>query len=175
MSQFDYKQFYERHRPHIHPPGATLFVTFRLADSIPKSTVREYRARKEWLENELDRVERKQTANPSEVKASQRERLLKFHRTWFRKFEDVLHQANHGAMWLGQPEIRQIVVDKLLEDDGEKYRLDAFSIMSNHVHVVFKPHLSEKNLREEKTFARPKFVSEVYFIQIVKTSCTIRI
>jgi hypothetical protein len=46
MHNLDYKPFTERHRPHFHPPGAVLFVTYRLAGSIPKSTVREYKARK---------------------------------------------------------------------------------------------------------------------------------
>ena len=32
--------------------------------------------------------------------------------------------------------------------------------MSNHVHVVFKPNISEKNLREDKTSKHPKFVSD---------------
>lgn len=160
MSQFEYKQFYERNRPHIHPPGAVLFVTFRLADSIPKSTVREYRAKKKWLENELERIGREQKENPSEAARRQSERLLEFQRSWFKKFEDILHQEKHGKMWLGKPEIRQIIFDKLLEDDGKNYRLDAFSIMSNHVHIVFKPNLSEANLREDKTSKRPKFVSE---------------
>ncbi|MCP5098235.1 MAG: hypothetical protein GY943_22020 [Chloroflexi bacterium] len=36
MSQYDYKLEYERNLPHIQPPGAVLFVTFRLAGSIPK-------------------------------------------------------------------------------------------------------------------------------------------
>jgi REP element-mobilizing transposase RayT len=43
------------------------------------------------------------------------------------------------------------VADKVAENlhrlDGEAYRLDAFSVMSNHVHTVFKP-FSETNLRE---------------------------
>lgn len=159
MSQFEYKQFYERNRPHIHPPDATLFVTFRLFDSIPKSTIREYRAKKEWLDSELIRIEREQGVNPSELAAKQQERLLEFRRTWFRKFEDLLDRAKHGAMWLGQTEIRRIVADKLLADDGEKYRLDAFSIMSNHVHVVFKPNISATNIVEDKSGKRPKFVS----------------
>ena len=30
MSQFDYQESYDRNLPHIQPPGATLFVTFRL-------------------------------------------------------------------------------------------------------------------------------------------------
>ncbi len=160
MSHFEYKQFYERNRPHIHPPDATLFVTFRLAGSIPKSTIKEYQARKEWLDKELLRIGREVTTNPSESAEKQQERLVEFHRSWFRKFEDILHDAKDGPMWLGESEIRQIVADKLLEDDGKKYRLDAFSIMSNHVHVVFKPNISETNLIEDKSSKRPKFVSE---------------
>lgn len=62
-------------------------------------------------------------------------------------------------MWLGQPEIRQIVTDKLIEGDNEKYRLDAFSIMSNHVHVVFKPKISERNLSPARINGRTRFVS----------------
>jgi hypothetical protein len=49
MGNLDYKQFTERHRPHIQPPDSILFVTYRLAGSIPKAAVREYKARKEWL------------------------------------------------------------------------------------------------------------------------------
>lgn len=160
MSHFEYKQFYERNRPHIHPPDATLFVTFRLFGSIPKATVREYKAKKEWLEEKIKRIDWKQTENPSETIEKNKQLLPEFHREWFKKFEDILHQAKQGEMWLGNSEIRQIVADKLLEDDGKKYRLDAFSIMSNHVHVVFKPNISEANLVEDKTSTRPKFVSE---------------
>lgn len=144
----------------MHPPGATLFVTFRLAGSIPKAAVREYRAQKAWLEKERERIGREQTENPSESADKQQQRLLEFQRRWFLKFEDILHAAQHGARWLGEDEVRRIVAEKLLEDDGGKYRLDAFSIMSNHVHVVFKPNLSAANLREVNTHGRPKFVSD---------------
>ena len=67
--------------------------------------------------------------------------------------------AKEGPMWLGQPEIRQIVTDKLIEGDNEKYRLDAFSIMSNHVHVVSKPKISERNLSPARINGRTRFVS----------------
>lgn len=35
MGNLEYQVFYRRHLPHIQPPGATLFITFRLANSIP--------------------------------------------------------------------------------------------------------------------------------------------
>lgn len=35
MNRLEYKINYRRNLPHVQPPGATLFVTFRLAGSIP--------------------------------------------------------------------------------------------------------------------------------------------
>lgn len=46
MSEFLYKGRTRRNLPHIHPPGATLFVTFRLAGTVPQAVLRLYHARK---------------------------------------------------------------------------------------------------------------------------------
>ena len=149
MGHLDYKQFAERHRPHIHPPGAILFVTYRLAGSIPKATVRVYKAKKEWLKEEANRIRK---LSESEVKPAMTELLgliEKFNREWFVKFEDILHKAKTGPMWLQDERAAQVVADGLHKLDGDAYRLDSFSVMSNHVHTVFKPLLSEQELREK--------------------------
>ena len=156
MSQFDYKEFYERNRPHIHPPDATLFVTFRLAGSIPQAVLRKYRAEKEWLDNEWKKL----TSPTAALAEKQTAQWLEFHRIWFRKFEDILHAAKDSPMWLEAPDIRRIVAEKIEADAAEKYRLDAYSIMSNHVHIVFKPNLSAADLQEEKTTQGLRFKSE---------------
>ena len=148
MSLNVYKQFYERHLPHIHPPDATFFITFRLAGSIPKAVIREYKAKKVWLDNELERIERKKSDNSSET-IKQYQSLLDFERTWFKRFEEILDAGKDSPLWLGITEIRQIVADKMLEDEAKKYRLDAYCIMPNHVHVVFKPNISQANLHED--------------------------
>src|SRR2546426_5798722 len=83
MDKLDYKQFTRRHRPHIHPPGAVLFVTYRLAGSVPKSTVREYKARKEWLENELKRALRAVSDDEAPELQKWLERIEEFKRDWF--------------------------------------------------------------------------------------------
>ncbi len=67
----------------------------------------------------------------------QLERLDQFEREWFSKFEDVLHKSTFGPTWLKDERVAQIVADGLKELDGEAYRLDAYTIMSNHVHAVF--------------------------------------
>ena len=76
------------------------------------------------------------------------EQIEKFNREWFVKFEDILHKAKIGPMWLQDERAAQVVVDGLHKLDGEAYRLDAYSVMSNHVHTVFKPFLSEQELQE---------------------------
>lgn len=149
MGNLDYKLFSERHRPHIHPPGRTLFVTYRLAGSIPQATVREYRAKKEWFENELTQVrKRARSSNATELK-EWLERAEGFHRQWFVKYEDILHQAKTGPLWMKDEAVAEKVAESLRGLDGEAYRLDAYCVMSNHVHTVFIPFLSEAELQED--------------------------
>ena len=142
MGTLDYKQFSRRHRPHIHPPDAILFVTYRLAGSIPKAVVSQYKAKKEWLENEIRRLEH----DGDKLKLV--EQVEQFQRHWFLKFEAILDRSEHGPMWMQNTIVAERVVDSLHRLDGEAYRLDAFSVMSNHVHALFKPLLSQIELRE---------------------------
>src|SRR5258706_12080255 len=123
MGQFGYQQFAKRHRPHIHPPGATLFVTYRLAGSIPQSTIREYRAKKEWLEDQLVRARVAFNDGPPEVSAWL-ERVEKFKRAWFVKFEEILHKAKVGPMWMQDKRVAAKVAESLMGLDGKAYRLD---------------------------------------------------
>jgi REP element-mobilizing transposase RayT len=46
--------------------------------------------------------------------------------------------AGLGACWLQRPDIATIVQDALLHFDGERYRLIAWCLMPNHVHVVIE-------------------------------------
>jgi REP element-mobilizing transposase RayT len=43
-----------------------------------------------------------------------------------------------GACWLRRPEIARLVEDSLTIFDGERYRLLAWTIMPNHVHVLLE-------------------------------------
>jgi putative transposase len=161
MSNLDYKQFSERHRPHIHPPDSILFVTYRLAGSIPRATVREYKAKKEWLAGQLRLVSNE--ARKSDTPESKRwlEQVENFNRDWFVKFEDIMHKANNGPMWMKDERVAEAVTVSLQKLDGDAYRLDAYSVMSNHVHAVFKPFLSENELHEVfNEDGRPSFTSE---------------
>ena len=147
---FGYKPFYRRKLPHIHPPGATFFVTFRLAGSIPKVVLEQWKSEKQWLDHEIKRVSREAGETNTIESLNHEARLITFHRRWFRKFEEVLHRADHGPTWLKDEGVAKLVADSLRHRDGQVFRLDAYCIMSNHVHTVFKPHLSEMNIRKSE-------------------------
>ncbi|MEI6604423.1 MAG: transposase [Verrucomicrobiota bacterium] len=89
-------------------------VTFRLADSIPASVIGGWR--KELADSPDDAT---------------REREL--HRRVAR-FEDM----GHGACVLRCPEFASIIQAKLLDGHPQRYRLLAWCVMPNHVHVLFK-------------------------------------
>ena len=77
----EYKQYYRRKLPHIHSPGAVLFVTFRLAGSIPKTVIEKWKQEKIWLEKESGRIQK--LSESENITNNQKEDLLNFHRRWF--------------------------------------------------------------------------------------------
>ncbi|MEM1085241.1 MAG: hypothetical protein AAGI48_14105 [Verrucomicrobiota bacterium] len=118
----------ERHGrklPHWQQGEATVFVTFRLADSLPKSI--------------LDRL--------SEFKAN----WLRIHggewdeeldARWRREYAAEVDQKldeGFGCCCLRVPDVRREVIRVLQFGDGSRYRLDAAVVMPNHVHLLFAP------------------------------------
>lgn len=150
MNQFTYKQNYRRRLPHIQPPDATLFVTFRLEGSIPKNVLELWRTEKKRLEAEqLRQVAIGKTAlNPMQ------EQRLNFQRKWFLKFEDILHGETSGTSWLKDDRLAEIVKNAFHFLDEKVFLLSAFCVMSNHVHAVFKPLMTEELARKLAIRAR---------------------
>ena len=136
--QNEYKQFYRRKLPHRHSPGGTLFVTFRLKGSIPKVVIEQWRANKELLERELSKLDNAR----SELELAR----LEFHRQWFARFERLLDRPTSGPLWLKDPDVARVVFDSLIFRNGRDFDLFTFCIMANHVHVLFKPLLTERSL-----------------------------
>jgi len=160
VSEYIYKEHTERSLPHFHPPGATLFVTFRLAGTIPKPTLRQYYAQKQWLEEETKRIIGLKLKDDSPEMEEHEQRLLEFGRKWFVKFEDILHKTEAGPTWLKDDRVAKVVADALHYRDGNVYRLDAYCIMSNHVHAVFAPFLTAEELRQVLLPEGLRFISK---------------
>jgi putative transposase len=130
MSQFSYKQFYRRRLPHIQPEGATFFVTFRLAGSLPAEVIEMLREEQEQSDRLLAQIADK----------TERDRQTDlFSRRWFGKWDEFLDKASTGPKHLANEQIADMLFESIQYRDGKVYDLEAFCIMSNHAHVVFKP------------------------------------
>lgn len=128
MGTLDFQHSYRRNLPHIQPPGATFFLTFRLAGSLPQDVVDQWNKERQLLGH----LKQNNPSHHERIKSD-------FERAWFVKFEALLDGATCGPVWLRDEQIAAQVAESLHYRDGKVYRLDAFSIMPNHVHVVFRP------------------------------------
>ncbi|MDP4626315.1 MAG: transposase [Akkermansiaceae bacterium] len=111
--------------PHWQQGEVMQFVTFRLADAMPKVKLRIWaEERKNWLgwnpEPWTEEVEKE------------------YHQRFTKKLEDWL-DAGEGACLLKEPECRDVLVETLMRDEGTRVRHEAWVIMPNHVHLLFSP------------------------------------
>jgi len=119
--------FYHRNLPHFHPKGGIFFITLRLADSIPIHIVREL---KQEREIKIGMMEKTFKGNTLKTEKTILEKHL------FAKFDEWLDACNRGPQWLKNERIARTVSEKIQELDGRRYRLIAYSIMPNHVHLL---------------------------------------
>lgn len=125
----EFREFYQRHLPHWQPKGAVFFVTTRLKDSLPHEIIemlRQERAQQKLAIQCLPESERAKQDYLDE-------------RRYFGKWDAYLDKAKFGPTWLSQPEIAEILKEALHFRDGKVYDLHAYSILSNHTHIVFEP------------------------------------
>jgi putative transposase len=64
--------------------------------------------------------------------------LAEIERDYYRKLERYLDKGC-GECWLRRPEIADLVAEAVPFFEGERYRLDAWVVMPNHVHAVLWP------------------------------------
>ena len=124
---FDKNQITRRKRnlPHWEQSAGTYFLTFRLADSIAKETQVKWRGIKKEFFN----------LHP---KPWDQDTYEKYRSEISEKMESLLDQG-YGSCLLKNSKIREIVFDSLLYYNEERYHLDCFVIMPNHVHVLLYP------------------------------------
>ena len=143
MSQDEFKSFYRRNLPHIQTPGATLFVTFQLVGAIPQHVLAQWKTEKLQFDKEKSRLLKLQNNSGAEAiqhrDFEEKNKHLEWRQQWFRKFEKTLDSAETGPVWLKDDRIAKEIAGSLHYRDGKVYCLDAYCIMSNHVHVVFTP------------------------------------
>jgi len=133
--QYDY--FYRRNLPHIQPPDASYFVTYRLAGSIPKAVL-------EKLKTEWEDFGRKLLQVKNEIKRI--EIIRKERKKYFKKYDETLDKILSGPVWLKNEKVASLISEAIHYRDGKKYILDAYTIMPNHVHMVFYVERNEVSL-----------------------------
>lgn len=108
--------------PHWQQDGATYFLTYRLADSIPQVVMDEWKARRaEWL-----------LKNPkpwNEVTEQE------YHRIFSAEIDTILDRG-HGACVLSMKYFRDILIESFDHFEEERYLTHSRVIMPNHVHLL---------------------------------------
>jgi REP element-mobilizing transposase RayT len=99
--------------PHLEKSGLVQSITFRIHDALPESKIQQWQEElKSHATNERDKK--------------------------LRVLIETYLDAGHGACWLRDPRVAQLVEDALLFHDQEHYHLLAWCVMPNHVHVLIE-------------------------------------
>jgi len=118
-------EMHKNHLPHWQQGDAFVFATWRLADSIPQGKLSEWLAlRDAWLKHH--------------PKPWDEEVEREYHIRFSRKLDEWLDEGC-GASVLKDPQNSTVVAGALHHFDGDRYELDSFVVMPNHVHVLFQP------------------------------------
>jgi putative transposase len=123
----------EGNLPHWYQPGVTYSVTFRAEDSVPQGLLESwYSQRDAWLLREgIDSG----SSTWKELLRTRPELERAFHATFTRQFMEYLDRG-FGACVLRRPDFARIVADSLAHFDSERYHLDCYVVMPNHVHLL---------------------------------------
>ncbi|MGH9902946.1 MAG: REP-associated tyrosine transposase [Pyrinomonadaceae bacterium] len=102
--------------PHFDGGEIAQAITFRLGDSLPQTVLAAWR-------EELSRE------NAAKIDAALRRRI-----------ESYLDQG-YGSSWLKDARVASMIQEALLHFDGSRYKLSAWVVMPNHLHLILTPHV----------------------------------
>ncbi|MEN8128171.1 MAG: transposase [Planctomycetota bacterium] len=116
------KKVTRRNLPHWNQSEKMYFTTFRTADSIPQDRIKVFRQEKQlWQRNHSKPYNENEKAE---------------HRLLFSDKMNTWLDNCHGKCLLRKPECVTVVRDAMEHFDKERYFLDHWVIMPNHVHVL---------------------------------------
>jgi len=119
---------YARHLPHQVPEDMPLFLTWNLKGAMPRSV-------RDQLEREMESLDRQ----PAKIGESPRDRALRHGKLMFAKADEYLDRTDQGPLHLQDAAAAKIVEHAILFGAAERYKLFAWCIMANHVHVLLTP------------------------------------
>jgi REP element-mobilizing transposase RayT len=140
--------------PHWFQPGAALFVTFRTHDSMPKAVLDVwFREQLDWLARHgiAVTVDEIQNASESLITGLPGQVASEFKKMRDRSWHSYLDKGL-GECLLRNPALAGIVAESIDKFDGERYDLDSYVIMPNHVHVLLMCRVGWTLRRVAKTW-----------------------
>ena len=124
----------ERFLPHWFQPGVATFITFRTADSLPREVIERWIVQQQlWLQSnnlQLDIALNRRAISTLPLAVRRR-----FEHERDRAWHALLDEC-HGECLMRKSEVAEIVAEALLHFDGQRYDMDSFVIMPNHVHLL---------------------------------------
>ena len=126
----------------------------RLADSMPKAVVRSWHNEVEvWLrENGLHEFSVEEVLKSHTISNDIKNQLRKFrNRGWHNRLDDC-----HGDCVLRRTDCRSEVCNSILHFNSQRYDLESFIVMPNHVHVLIQmrdDYSLRKQFREIQRFS----------------------
>lgn len=149
------KEYYKHILPHFQQPGQAYFVTWILKDAIPPHAFKRYTDKLAILKSQIDAG----TAPGAEVSNLQNESRIQYatpltelikeynylRKKYIKAYDDLLAVTKTGSVDLSQSEIMKVVTEALLFWEGKRLETEAFCIMPNHVHWVFKLNETDEN------------------------------
>jgi len=122
--------------PHVKREGVSYFVTFRLADSLPREVLLKFQAERAARLRTFfaaSEARKKDTATPMPSESED-----EINRDYNRDVERYLDRGA-GACYLRRPEIAELVANAMRYFEGQRYYLSEWVVMPNHVHAVLRP------------------------------------
>ena len=121
--------FHRRNLPHFYQPTSTYFITYRLKGTNPRKV----------LQDLNDKYYK--SRNP-------KTKIYKYNndKHFFAEYEKLL-DSNNGIQFLKNKEVAEKVKVSLHYPDKRKYKLICYTVMPNHVHLVF--HLIEEKIKSQ--------------------------
>lgn len=160
------KIHYQNRLPHVAPIGATFFVTFRQADSLPQSTVKQLKLE---LRTELQKIEQ---LNPPDKDLQ----IVHAKKRSFGQYEHQLDFNPYGSCHLRNPEVARILIERVREYHGKLIDFQALCVMPNHVHLLFSMTPQLICSQEEHGREIPEsYVQLDYLMQLIKGGASRRI
>jgi len=115
---------HQRNLPHWQQGDVWIFVTWRLGDALPQSKLKTLREEKiKWLADHPEPWDE--------------DTEIEFHVQFSHRVDKWLDQGM-GSCLLRHESLARIVENTLLHFQNQRYHLDCFVIMPNHVHVLFR-------------------------------------